>query len=206
MADDGADGYDAPSSGIALDPRRLEAFSDSVMAVIITIMAFQLKTPVTANWHGLSGRVPSLLVYILSFSAIGIYWNNHHHLLRATKRISAAVMWSNLVLLFWLSLTPFATAWVGSNYTRVLPATTYGVVALGSALAYFALILSILRANVDDVAIKAAIGKNTKGKISPVIYVIGIGLAFVTPYLAYGCYAAVSLIWIIPDRRLGKKF
>lgn len=204
MSDD-VDSYDSPSSGIALDPRRMEAFSDGVMAVIITIMAFQLKTPVTANWHGLSGRVPSLLVYILSFTAIGIYWNNHHHLLRATKRISAAVMWSNLVLLFWLSLTPFATAWVGSNYTRALPAATYGVIALGSALAFFALILSILRANVDDEAVRAAIGKNTKGKISPVIYVIGVALAFVTPYLAYACYAAVSLMWIIPDRRLAKK-
>ncbi|MGA2969460.1 MAG: TMEM175 family protein [Acidimicrobiales bacterium] len=205
MAEDDLDGYDSPSAGIALDPRRLEAFSDGVMAVIITIMAFQLKTPVTANWHGLSGRVPSLLVYILSFTVIGIYWNNHHHLLRSTKHINAAVMWSNLVLLFWLSLVPFATAWEGSNHTRALPAATYGVVALGSALAYFALMRSILRANAEDDAIRTAIGKNTKGMISPVIYVIGVALAFVTPYLAYGCYAAVSLMWIIPDRRLAKK-
>jgi uncharacterized membrane protein len=204
MAEDDVDRYDSSSSGIALDPRRLEAFSDGVMAVIITIMAFQLKTPVTANWHGLSGRVPSLLVYILSFTVIGIYWNNHHHLLRATKRISAAVMWSNLLLLFWLSLVPFATAWVGSNHSRALPAATYGVVALGSALAFFALIKSILRANVDDDAIKTAIGKNTKGIISPVIYVIGGALAFVSPFLAYASYAAVSLMWIIPDRRLAK--
>jgi uncharacterized membrane protein len=127
VADHEFDVDELPGAGIALDPRRLEAFSDGVMAVIITIMAFQLKTPVTANWHGLSGRVPSLLVYILSFTVIGIYRNNHHHLLRATKLISAAVMWSNLLLLFWLSLVPFATAWVGSNHTRALPAAAYGL-------------------------------------------------------------------------------
>ena len=184
---------------------RLAAFSDGVIAIIITIMVLELHVPHGADWQALVAIAPSFLTYVLSFVYIAIYWNNHHHLLRATKRISAAVMWSNLVLLFWLSLTPFATAWVGSNYTRVLPATTYGVVALGSALAFFVLIKSILRANVDDDAIRAAIGKNTKGKISPLIYVLGVALAFVTPYLAYGCYVTVSLVWIIPDRRLATK-
>jgi uncharacterized membrane protein len=204
MSDESVEGDDVQGAGIALDPRRLEAFSDSVMAVIITIMAFNLKTPVTANWHGLSGRLASILVYILSFTFVGIYWNNHHHLLRATRRISAVVMWSNLILLFWLSLIPFATAWVGSDPDRALPAATYGVVALGSALAFFALSRSILRANADDHAIESAIGRSTKAIISPMIYVIGCALAFVTPSLAYVCYAGVALVWIIPDRRLAK--
>jgi uncharacterized membrane protein len=195
---------DVEGAGIALDPRRLEAFSDAVMAVIITIMAFDLKTPVTADWHGLTGRLPSLLVYILSFTLIGIYWNNHHHLLRATRRISTAVMWSNLVLLFWLSLVPFATAWVGSDPDRALPPATYGVVSLGSALAFFALSGSILRANADDETFRRAIGRNTKAMVSPFIYGVGVALAFVTPSLAYVCYVAVALTWIVPSRRLAR--
>jgi uncharacterized membrane protein len=141
---------DATNIGAVVDAHRLEAFSDSVMAVIITIMAFDLKTPMTANWHGLEGRLPSFLVYILSFAFVGIYWNNHHHLLRATKRIDGAVMWANLHLLFWLSLIPFATSWVGAKHGDALPAAAYGVVALGSALAYFVLVRSILRTNRDD--------------------------------------------------------
>ncbi len=174
------------------------------MAVIITIMAFQLKSPVTADLHGLIRLWPSLLVYVLSFSMIGIYWNNHHHLLRATRRISASVMWTNLLLLFWLSLIPFATDWVGTSHGHSLPAATYGVVALASALAYFALVRSILRANPDDLGILAAIGRNVKGVVSPLICAVGIALAFISPYLAYACYVSVSLIWFIPDRRLAR--
>ncbi|MGD0055307.1 MAG: TMEM175 family protein [Acidimicrobiales bacterium] len=190
------------SPGIALDPRRVEAFSDGVMAVIITIMAFELKTPLRATWHGLGHRVPELLVYVLSFTVIAIYWNNHHHLLRATKRISAGVMWTNLLLLFWLSLVPFATGWVGVAHSDTDPAVTYGVVALGAALAFFALVRAILRANADDAAISAAFGRDVKGMISPLIYLLGIGLAFASAYLAYACYAAVSLMWFVPDRRV----
>ncbi len=185
-----------------LHTHRLEGFSDGVMAVIITIMAFQLKAPVTADLHGLASLWPSLLVYALSFSMIGIYWNNHHHLLRATRRISASVMWMNLLLLFWLSLIPFATDWVGTAHGHALPAATYGAVALAAALAYFALVRSILRANPGDPALVAAVGKDVKGIVSPLIYAAGIGLAFVSPYLAYACYFSVSLIWFIPDRRL----
>ena len=194
---------DGTSSGDggAIDTHRLEGFSDGVMAVIITIMAFQLKTPVTADIHGLWNLWPSLLVYALSFSMIGIYWNNHHHLLRATRRISASVMWTNLLLLFWLSLIPFATEWVGTSHGHALPAATYGVVALAAALAYFALVRSILRANPADPGIVAAVGKDVKGIMSAIIYAAGIGLAFVSPYLAYTCYVLVSLIWFIPDRR-----
>ncbi len=188
----------------AIDSHRLEAFSDGVMAVIITIMAFQLKTPVTATFHDLSARLPSLLVYVLSFTVIGIYWNNHHHLLRATRRIDGAVMWTNLFLLFWLSLVPFATAWVGTAHDESLPAATYGVVALGAALAYFALVRAILRANPDDDRITSALGRDYKGIASPIIYAVGIGLAPLNPYLSYGCYAAVSLLWFVPDRRLAR--
>jgi uncharacterized membrane protein len=189
----------------AIDAHRLEAFSDGVMAVIITIMAFQLKTPVTATFHDLSARLPSLLVYVLSFTVIGIYWNNHHHLLRATRCIDGAVMWTNLFLLFWLSLVPFATAWVGTAHDDSLPAATYGVVALGAALAYFALVRAILRANPDDESITSALGRDYKGIASPIIYAVGIGLAPLDPYLSYGCYVAVSLLWFIPDRRLTGK-
>ena len=172
------------------------------MAVIITIMAFQLKTPAEATFHDLAKRLPSLLVYVLSFTVIGIYWNNHHHLLRATRRIDGAVMWTNLFLLFWLSLVPFATAWVGTANDKSLPAATYGVVALGAALAYFALVRAILRANPDDERISAALGRDYKGIASPMIYAVGIALSPWEPYLSYGCYAAVSVLWFIPDRRL----
>jgi uncharacterized membrane protein len=198
------EGAASSSAGSAIDTHRLEAFSDGVMAVIITIMAFDLRTPVTASVHGLVSRLPSLLIYILSFTVIGIYWNNHHHLLRATRWINATVMWANLHLLFWLSLIPFATEWVGTAHGRTLPAATYGVIALGAALAYYALVRAILRANPDDADIAAAVGKDIKGMVSAVIYIAGFGLAFVSPYLAYTCYGTVSLLWFIPDRRLTK--
>ena len=172
------------------------------MVVIITIMAFELKTPANANWHGLQGRIPLLLVYILSFTIIGIYWNNHHHLLRATHRISAGVMWTNLHLTLLVVAHSLRHEVGGGNHARALPAATYGVVALGAALAYFALVRAILRANVDDDVIVAAIGRDVKGVASPVIYVAGTGLAFVSPYLAYACYSAVSLKWLVPNRRL----
>ncbi len=188
-----------------LDAHRLEAFSDGVMAVIITIMAFDLKTPATPDLHGLSHRVAPLLVYVLSFTMIGIYWNNHHHLLRATERISGAVMWSNLYLLFWLSLIPFATAWVGTAHAHSLPAITYGAVALGAAIAYSALVRAILHANPNDKSLAAAVGTDIKGMVSLAIYAIGVGLAFVSPYLAYASYALVSVIWFVPDRRLTRR-
>lgn len=165
----------------SIDTHRLEAFSDGVMAVIITIMAFDLKVPATADLHGLTGRVPELLVYVLSFTVIGIYWNNHHHLLRATERIGGAVMWTNLHLLFWLSLIPFVTEWVGTTHDRALPAATYGVVALGATLAYFALVRTILRANADDSALRAAVGRDTKGIISPIVFCAGVRARFRQP-------------------------
>jgi len=186
----------------AMDPRRLEAFSDGVMAVIITIMAFELKTPRAPTMHALGGRLPSLLIYILSFVFVGIYWNNHHHLLRATQRINGAVMWSNLHLLFWLSLIPFATGWVGVAHQRALPAAVYGAVALGAGVAYYTLSRAILRANRDDAAISDAIGRDVKGIASTVVYAAAIALAYVSPYISYACYVAVATSWLIPDRRL----
>ncbi len=191
-------------SGDRIDSHRLEAFSDGVMAVIITIMVLGLRTPDTPNLHGLEGRFPSLLVYILSFTMIGIYWNNHHHLLRFTERITGAVMWTNLLLLFWLSLIPFATEWIGTSHRDSLPAAAYGAVAIGAAVSYGALVRAILSANPGDTRLRAALGRDTKGNVSIALYAAGIGLAFVSPYLAYACYASVSVIWFIPDRRLAR--
>jgi uncharacterized membrane protein len=188
--------------GRVIATHRLESFSDGVMAVIITVMAFDLRPPAGQDWADLAHRLPSLLVYILSFTAIAIYWNNHHHLLRLTTSISAAVMWSNLTLLFCLSLVPVVTQWVGEASDSSWPAVAYGVVSLASAVSYFVLVRAILRANHHDDALKRALGHDTKGAISPLFSLSGMALAFVSPYLAYACYALLSLMWIIPDRRL----
>jgi uncharacterized membrane protein len=185
------------------DTDRLEAFSDGVMAVIITITAFGIEAPNGTTWHALAQRLPALLVYLLSFTAVGIYWNNHHHLLRVTEHINGAVMWANLHLLFWLSLVPVLTRWVASDYRYSLPASIYGVVALGAALGYMILVWAIVRRNGTESRLAQAIGSDRKGKLSLVIYALGVGLAWVSPYIAYGCYAAVAVLWFIPDRRLG---
>ena len=181
---------------------RLESFSDAVMAVIITLMAFNLRPPVNDSRTLVAQRLPSLLIYILSFTMIGIYWNNHHHLLRRTKTISGGVMWSNLALLFWLSLVPVVTEWVGQGADSVFPAVAYGIVSLASAVTYFVLVRAILRANHHDTALSQALGHDTKGAISPFVSILGIALAFVSPYLSYACYVLLSMMWIIPDRRL----
>jgi uncharacterized membrane protein len=181
---------------------RLEAFTDGVMAVIITIMAFGLNVPKDTTWRSLSHQLPSLLVYVLSFTMIGIYWNNHHHLLRATVHISGAVMWANLGLLFWLSLIPFATKWVGEAHQASLPASVYGMVALAAAVSYGLLVRLIIRANGRDSAIATAIGSDIKGNVSIAIYAMGIGLAWLSPWIAYGLYVMVAVVWFVPDRRL----
>jgi uncharacterized membrane protein len=181
---------------------RLEAFTDGVMAVIITIMAFGLNVPKDTTWRALSHQLPSLLVYVLSFTMIGIYWNNHHHLLRATERISGGVMWANLGLLFWLSLIPFATKWVGEAHQASLPASVYGMVALAAAVSYGLLVRLIIRANGRDSAIATAIGSDIKGNVSIAIYAMGIGLAWLSPWIAYGLYVMVAVVWFVPDRRL----
>jgi uncharacterized membrane protein len=184
------------------DTDRLEAFSDGVMAVIITIMAFNVRSPVGASLSALHRTLPDLLVYVLSFAIVGTYWNNHHHLLRATERLDGAVMWANLHLLFWLSILPIATAWVGRFPSHALPAGAYGVVGLGSAVAFWILVRMIIRANGRDSAVARAIGTDIKGNLSLVLYGTGVGLAVVSPVISYVLYASVAVMWFVPDRRL----
>jgi uncharacterized membrane protein len=181
---------------------RLEAFSDGVMAVIITITALSLKAPHGSSFSALGHRLPALLVYVLSFAFVGIYWNNHHHLLRSTRHIDGGVMWSNLHLLFWLSLIPLVTDWVGNAYRDAWPAATYGIVSLGSAIAFTVLVRMIVRVDGRESSVARAIGADAKGKFSLVIYAAAIGLAFLSPWISYALYASVAIMWFIPDRRL----
>ena len=183
---------------------RVETFSDGVMAVIITLMAFGVKPPDGHSWDALANTLPALLIYLLSFTFIGIYWNNHHHLFRATHRINVAVMWANLHLLFWLSLIPVVTAWVGfeDHYKWPVPAAAYGAVDLGAAIAYTLLVRSIIKANGDDSVVARAIGSDVKGRISLAMYAAAIPLAFLSPWISYALYVTVALIWLVPDRRL----
>lgn len=180
---------------------RVEAFSDSVMAVIITIMAFELRPPQGATLDAVRDQLPGVLVYILSFTFVGIYWNNHHHLLRAADRISGAAMWANLFLLFWLSLIPVLTEWVRDQYRQSLPAAAYGAVALAAGIAYSILVRALIRANGPESRLARAIGSDTKGYLSLVLYAVAVGFAFVSPWISYGLYAAVALLWFVPDRR-----
>jgi uncharacterized membrane protein len=185
-----------------LGSERLEAFSDAVFAVIITIMALELRAP---QGHTLAdvGKdlLPGLIVFVLSFSLVGIYWNNHHHLLRSAERINGAVMWTNLFLLFWLSLIPVLTEWLREEYEYPLPAAAYGVVLLASGFAYSLLVRSLIRANGRDSAMARAIGSDVKGNVSLVMYAAAIPLAFVSPWISYALYVAVALLWFVPDRR-----
>ena len=183
---------------------RLEAFSDGVLAVIITIMALELRAPLHGDFGSLKDRIPELLVYILSFTFIGIYWNNHHHLLRAARRVTPAVMWANLHLLFWLSLIPVLTEWIGEHWDATTPAATYGVVCLASAVAFTVLAAVIVRADGRDSPVAAVGGQSLKAQASLALYAGGTVLAFVIPWLSYVLYGTVSVIWFIPDRRLGR--
>jgi uncharacterized membrane protein len=183
---------------------RLEAFSDGVLAVIITIMALELKAPDDGSFRALRDRLPALLIYILSFTFVGIYWNNHHHLLRAARRVTAAVMWANLHLLFWLSLIPVLTEWVGEHYEQTAPAATYGVVGLGSAIAFTILVQAIIRADGSSSLVATAIGSDTKGRVSLLAYAAATAFAFVSPWITYALFAGVAVMWFIPDRRLSR--
>jgi len=181
---------------------RLEAFSDGVIAIIITIFVLELPKPEGSTLHALHNVWPVLLSYVLSFIIIGIYWNNHHHMLRATQRINGIVLWANLFLLFWLSLFPFATGWMGENHFARVPTAIYGVVLLMAAIAYYLLQQTIIASEGENSTLKAAVGRDVKGKLSPVIYATSIGLAFVNKWLAIAGYVIVALMWLIPDRRL----
>jgi uncharacterized membrane protein len=193
------------STGLEMGAGRIEAFSDAVMAVIITIMALELRAPQGATLTAVRAQLPGLLIYVLSFAFIGIYWNNHHHLLRAADRISGAVMWANLFLLFWLSLIPVLTEWLRDEYRRALPAAAYGIVALAAAIAYTVLVRALIRANGRDSAVATAIASDVKGYASLGLYAAGVGLAFVSPWISYAIYAAVSVMWFIPDRRFTRR-
>jgi uncharacterized membrane protein len=185
-----------------LGSERLEAFSDAVFAVIITIMALELRAPEGHTLaHVRDDLLPGLVAYVLSFSLLGIYWNNHHHLLRAAERINGSVMWTNLFLLFWLSLIPVLTEWVREEYEHPLPAAAYGVVLLASGFAYSLLVRALIRANGRDSAVARAIGSDVKGNVSLVIYAAAIPLAFVSPWISYALYVVVALVWFVPDRR-----
>jgi uncharacterized membrane protein len=184
---------------------RLEAFSDGVLAVIITIMALELKAPAGGEFRDLRERVPALLVYILSFTFVGIYWNNHHHLLRAARRVTAGVMWANLHLLCWLSLIPVLTEWIGEFYKRTTPTATYGAVCLGAAVAFTLLVRAIIRADGNSSLVATAIGSDVKGLVSLATYAAATGLAFLNPWISYALLVAVAVMWFVPDRRLDRR-
>lgn len=183
---------------------RLEAFSDGVFAVIITIMVFNIKVPQSAGFTGLLAVLPALLSYVLSFLYVGIYWNNHHHLLQATKLVSGKILWANLHLLFWLSLAPFATAWMGQNYKASVPVALYGAILLFSGIAYFVLTKSLVAHHGKDSALAISVGRDKKGRRSIAIYAAAIPVAFVSPWLAYACYVLVAVMWLLPDPRIEK--
>ena len=184
---------------------RMEAFSDGVLAVVITIMVLELKSPHGTGLAALKPLVPVLLSYVLSFVYVGIYWNNHHHLLHATQRVNGATLWANLHLLFWLSLIPFTTAWMGENYRNSWAVAVYGAVLLLAGVAYYILARLLIRLHGQDSTLATSIGSDTKGKISIAIYAVGIGLAFLEPRLANVCYVVVAVIWLVPDRRIERK-
>jgi uncharacterized membrane protein len=181
---------------------RLEAFSDGVIAILITIMVLELKVPHGADWEALRPLTPVFLTYVLSFIYLGIYWNNHHHLLQATSRINGAILWANLHLLFWLSLIPFATGWMGENHFQPLPTAVYGAVLLLSGVAYNTLASAIVAAQGPSSKLAAALGRDLKGKLSILLYAVAIPLSFVYGRLSLGVYVAVALVWLVPDRRI----
>ena len=184
--------------------RRLEAFSDGVVAIIITIMVLELKVPHGADFSALLPLVPVGLSYVLSFIYIAIYWNNHHHLLQAAQHVDGRVLWANIHLLFWLSLIPFATGWMGENAFAPAPVALYGLLLLLAGIAYYMLAKALVARHGGDSALGKAIGRDTKGKVSLVIYACAVGIAFVSPAMACALYVLVALMWLIPDRRIEK--
>jgi uncharacterized membrane protein len=188
-----------------MDKGRLEAFSDGVIAILITIMVLDLKVPHAPTWEALAELRPVFLAYVLSFIYLGIYWNNHHHLIYATQRINGAVLWANLHLLFWLSLVPFTTAWMGENHFATVPTAIYGCNLLASAMAYTILVRTIIAQEGPDSKLAGAVGVDRKGWISLAMYIVAIPLAFVNHYVAGVIYLIVAIVWFVPDRRIERR-
>jgi uncharacterized membrane protein len=185
---------------------RLAAFSDGVIAILITIMVLELKVPHGADWTALLGLAPSLLTYVLSFVYLAIYWNNHHHLLHTVTRVDGLILWANSDLLFWLSLIPAATAWMGENLSSPVPTAVYGIALLMPAIAYYLLQRAIIHRQGGQSVLAEALGSDIKGKISPILYGAGIVLAFFVPWLSIAIYALVAVMWLVPDRRIENVF
>ena len=181
---------------------RLEAFSDGVIAILITIMVLELKVPHGADWAALHPLLPVFSTYVLSYVYLGIYWNNHHHMLQATQRINGTILWANLFLLFWLSLIPFVTGWMGDNHFASLPTAIYGVVMLVTGIAYKLLQNRIVALEGAQSKLGLAVGRDLKGLVSSVLYGLAIPLAFVARYVSLGIYVFVALVWLVPDRRI----
>ncbi|MBW4441548.1 MAG: DUF1211 domain-containing protein [Plectolyngbya sp. WJT66-NPBG17] len=183
---------------------RLEAFSDGVIAILITIMVLELKTPHGTDFAALRPLIPVFLSYVLSFIYLGIYWNNHHHLLQAVRQVNGRILWANLHLLFWLSLIPFVTSWMGENFAPV-PVACYGAILLLNAIAYFILTRVLIASHGQDSTLAIAMGRDFKGKVSLLIYAIAISFALINPLIACGLYVLVAVMWLVPDRRIEKK-
>jgi uncharacterized membrane protein len=181
---------------------RLEAFSDGVLAIIITIMVLELKAPHEAELSALAPLLPAFLSYVLSFVYLGIYWNNHHHMLHTVHRVSGGILWANLHLLFWLSLFPVSTAWMGENHFAAVPTALYGFVLLMAAFAYWLLQTTIIASQGSDSLLARAVGRDFKGKVSPLLYLLAIPAAFLSPWVSQGIYVFVALMWLLPDRRI----
>jgi uncharacterized membrane protein len=185
-----------------MNTARLEAFTDGVVAIIITVMVLEIRVPRGASLAALQADVPVLLAYVLSYVNVGIFWNNHHHMLHATERVDGRVLWANLVLLFWLSLVPFVIRWIDDSGFAPLPTAAYGVVLLCAALSYTLLQRQIIRLNGRESLLAVAVGQDLKGKLSALLYLLGIVLAFVRPWVAIALYVVVALVWLVPDRRI----
>lgn len=185
-----------------MEKGRLEAFSDGVIAILITIMVLELRVPHSSSWSAIYQVLPVLFMYLLSFVFLGIYWNNHHHLFSLARRVNGSVLWANLHLLFWLSLVPFLTRWMGENNFDSLPVAVYGVVLFAAGIAFTVLLRLVIRAQGDDVRLRDAVARDVKGKLSLVLYAAGIALAFPARWVSLGLYVAVALMWLIPDPRI----
>ena len=184
---------------------RLEAFSDGVIAIIITIMVLELKAPHGTDLSSLRPLLPIFLMYVLSFLVLGIYWNNHHHMFHAADHVNGKVLWANLHLLFWLSLFPFGTAWMGENHLAPVPTAGYGVILLLAGIAYYILERQIIAAQGKNSRLAVAVGSDWKGRISPALYAVGIPLAFVSPWISTALYVSVALLWLVPDSRIERE-